>query len=115
MTNHAQSHDSDDIEFGSDHGSIKSYIVGFLLSIVITLVPFVAVSMHVLSDSAAIIAIVIAALIQLFVQLVFFLHLNTSSKALWNLMVFIFTLFVVLILVFGTIWIMYNLNYFMVN
>jgi cytochrome o ubiquinol oxidase subunit IV len=104
-----------DVEFGSDHGSIKSYIVGFILSIILTVVPFVFVAMHMSTTAGRNTAIAICALIQLFIQIVFFLHLDPRSKANWNLNVFIFTLMVVLILVFGSIWIMWSLNYYMVN
>lgn len=51
------------------------------------------------------------ALLQLFVQLVFFLHLSTKSKARWNLIAAGLTIFMVAFLVIGTIWIMKNLNY----
>lgn len=104
-----------DIEFGSDHGSVKSYIIGFIISIVLTVIPFTLVMKRMLTDKAMFVAIAVLALAQLFVQLVFFLHLSTNSKARWNLSVFIFTLVVVLILVIGSLWIMYSLNYYMVN
>jgi len=104
-----------DIEFGSDHGTVKSYIIGFIISLVLTIIPFVIVYEHLLSTKASYIAIGLFALAQLFIQLVFFLHLSFKSNARWNLSVFIFTLLVVLILVMGSLWIMINLNYFMMH
>jgi cytochrome o ubiquinol oxidase operon protein cyoD len=111
-------HDHDthlDIEFGNDHGSVKSYIHGFILSLVLTIIPFLAVAQHWFSTKASYIMIALFAVAQLFVQLVYFLHLSHKSAAKWNLNVFFFTLLVVLILVLGSIWIMVNLNYFMMH
>jgi cytochrome o ubiquinol oxidase operon protein cyoD len=55
--------------------------------------------------------IVTLALIQLFIQLVFFLHLDRGSKPRWNLGILAFAILVVVIIVFGSLWIMANLNY----
>lgn len=104
-----------DIDFGNDHGTIKSYIIGFFLSIVLTVIPFVLVLNQVLVGKQAFLAVSLLALVQLVVQIYFFLHLNTQSKARWNLIIFLFTLLVVAILVGGSLWIMYNLNYYMVH
>ena len=104
-----------DIEFGSDHGTVKSYIVGFIISLILTIIPFVMVAKHMLSNNAMYITIGLFALAQLFVQLVFFLHLSFKSSARWNLSVFLFTLIVVLILVLGSLWIMVNLDFFMMH
>lgn len=108
-------HTATDIEFGSDHGTVKSYIVGFIISLVLTIIPFYLVAEHTFSNTHLYIIIGLFALAQLFVQLVFFLHLSFKSNAKWNLSVFLFTLVVVLILVLGTLWIMVNLDYFMMH
>ena len=55
-------------------------------------------------------ALAALAVAQLMVQLVFFLHLGTESKPRWNLTVVLFALMVVVILVFGSLWIMKNIN-----
>ena len=102
-------------EYGSDHGTIKSYVVGFVLSIVITVLAFLLVAFKPVSSEIIYIVIAILAILQLYVQLVFFLHLNTRSEGRWNLLVFLFSLIVVLIIIFGSIWIMVNLNYNMVH
>lgn len=104
-----------DIEFGSDHGTVRSYIVGFMLSLLLTIIPFVLVAQHTFSNETLYIVIGLFALAQLFVQLVYFLHLSPKSHARWNLSVFIFTFIVVMILVVGTLWIMFNLDYFMMH
>ena len=108
MSTHKQAVDE---QTGNSHGTVKSYIIGFALSVIITCLAFYIVANEILAPESRIVVLVLLALIQLLVQLVFFLHLNTSSKARWNLVSFIFTLVVVLILVFGSLWIMFSLNY----
>ena len=51
------------------------------------------------------------ALVQLVVQLIFFLHLLNESKPRWNLIFFISTIGIILIVVVGSVWIMNHLNY----
>lgn len=92
-------------------GSVKSYTAGFVFSIALTLVAYVLASRQVASGWALIYTLAVLAVTQLFVQLVFFLHLGRESKPRWNLVVFCFALMVVLILVFGSLWIMKNLSY----
>jgi cytochrome o ubiquinol oxidase subunit IV len=55
--------------------------------------------------------IVALALVQLFIQLIFFLHLGRESKPRWNLSALAFAVIVVVILVFGSLWIMASLDY----
>lgn len=98
-------------------GSVKQYVAGFVLSLVITLMAYAVVQHHVdtshafPSDSAMVTILSILAVTQLMVQLVFFLHLNRESKPRWNLLVAGFAVLVVLIVVFGSLWIMGNLDY----
>lgn len=56
-------------------------------------------------------ATAILALAQFFAQLYYFLHLGRETKPRWKLLVLCFMILVVLIIVVGSIWIMYNLNY----
>lgn len=96
---------------GTEHGSIKSYILGFVLSLLFTFASYFLVDLHLLEGAGLVIAITIFALLQAVVQLVLFLHLGTESKPRWNLLVFLFMALVLAVIVFGSIWIMYNLNY----
>jgi cytochrome o ubiquinol oxidase operon protein cyoD len=59
-----------------NHLSLKSYIVGFGLSLLLTLVPYALVSFELAPRSVLVPAVVLAAILQLFVQLGFFLHLR---------------------------------------
>ena len=98
-----------DSETGASYGNHKSYIKGFILSIVITTIAFLIVGYKVFSPIGINISVILLALIQLFVQLVFFLHLSTNSKARWNLVSAVFAIIIVVIILAGTLWIMFNL------
>jgi cytochrome o ubiquinol oxidase operon protein cyoD len=101
--------------------SLKAYIAGFLLSIVTIFVPFALVNQHVRSGHNAlphrtlITIILIAAAIQFFGQLFFFLHLGRERGPRWKLLAFLLMLGVMLIVVLGSLWIMHNLDYNMMN
>lgn len=101
----------------ASHGTMLSYSVGFALSLLLTGTAFFLVEMHfwshhvLYSHQFLYIAIIVLALSQLLAQLVFFLHLGTKSMPRWNAIVLSFALFIVLVIVGGSLWIMYNLNY----
>lgn len=92
-------------------GSHISYMVGFGLSILLTMIAFELVTKHVLHGAGLVTILIGLALIQFWVQLFFFLHLGKETKPRWKLLVLVFMVLVVLILVGGSIWIMNNLNY----
>jgi cytochrome o ubiquinol oxidase subunit IV len=95
---------------GASHGSIKTYMWGFLLSIILTLIPFILVMQGEASHDVILIGILLAAVVQILVHLVCFLHMNTSSDGSWNIIAFIFTIFVVFVVIGGSVWVMINLN-----
>ncbi len=104
------------------HGTVRSYLTGFILSISLTLLVFFLVNLHISSGHITIShelltgAIIVLALAQLVVQLIFFLYLaGRGSSARWNLVVFLSTASIVLIIVIGSIWIMNHLNYNMMS
>jgi len=92
---------------GAVHGSRKSYAIGFLLAIALTLVPFGLVMSHASVGTPLIIAVF--ALAQIGVHVVYFLHVNRSAEQRWNLTALIFTAIVVCIILGGSLWIMHNL------
>ena len=89
----------------------KSYITGFVLSVILTLSAYFAVVNHMFSSTALGIAIVALAFVQFIVQLVFFLHFGKGEDGSWNLLIFFSTVGIIFILVVGSIWIMNHLNY----
>ena len=96
---------------GAAHGSVKEYVVGLLLSIVLTVVPFGIIMLDIMSGTPAVVVILVCAVAQLMVQLVFFLHMNTSSEQLWNTTSAMFIVVLVAIVIVGSIWIMAHLNH----
>ena len=96
---------------GAGRGSFKSYAVGFALSIVLTAIAFGLVMSDAVSGRIASPGIVMAAVAQMLVHMHYFLHLDTSSAARWNLLALLFTLLIIIIFVGGSLWIMANLNY----
>jgi cytochrome o ubiquinol oxidase subunit IV len=94
-------------------GTYATYIAGFVLSVVLTVMAYTIVVERTLDSNLLVGAIIALAVAQFLVQVVFFLHLGRESKPRWNLMVFGFMLLVLFILVLGTLWIMENLDYHM--
>ena len=94
----------------ADHGSTKSYITGFILSVVLTVIAFGLVMAHTVPTEIAIPAIAALAMVQVFVHLGYFLHMNTGPAGRWNLTSFAFAVLVAVILIGGTAWIMYNIS-----
>ncbi|HTR17112.1 MAG TPA: cytochrome o ubiquinol oxidase subunit IV [Acetobacteraceae bacterium] len=95
---------------GESHGSVASYRKGFYLSVGLTVLAFVITLSHGLSPEGTIRAIAALAAVQIFVHLVYFLHLNSSSEQRWNVTAFAFTVLSVVILIVGTMWIMANVG-----
>ena len=96
---------------GASRGSLKSYLTGFVLSLILTAIPFAMVMSGAWSSSAALAGIFSAGIVQILVHLYYFLHLDTSSAARWNVLAMIFTVLIMLLFVGGTLWIMSSLNY----
>lgn len=90
---------------------LRSYILGFTLSLTLTVTAYLLVSLGRVATNPALLLIAALALVQFVVQLVYFLHITPESKPRWKLLVFGFMLLVVTILVLGSLWIMYNLDY----
>ncbi len=111
--NHAH-HDGHGVG-GESHGSVKSYLVGFLLAAVLTIIPFWAVMKGGLPTFTTGVIIIVAAILQIFVHLIFFLHLDRSSEQRWNVSAAAFTVVVIGIIVAGTLWVMYNMNVHMMH
>lgn len=96
-------------------GSEKTYIIGYISALVLTLAAYLLVVKDVLNGWALTAALVALALVQVLVQLFFFLHLEREARPRWKLVVFLFMLLVLGILVFGSLWIMNNLDYNMME
>ncbi len=94
-----------------EHGTLRSYVIGFLLSLVCTLIPYHMVVNGSLKGSVLLATILGFAIIQMVIQITFFLHLGRGPKPKWNLLFFISTVGIILIVVSGSIVIINNLHY----
>lgn len=95
---------------GASHGSVKSYLIGFVLSVILTAIPFWMVMTGAAAPATLVVAISLFAVVQIVVHLVYFLHMNTKSEGGWNFVALVFTGLIIAIVVVGSLWIMYNLN-----
>lgn len=103
----ANSHGHD--PHSGSHGSLKSYVIGFVLSIVLTIIPLFVILNHMFSENVRIFIILLMAVLQFAVQLAFFMHLKEGENARWNIMALVLGLIILLTIVAGSIWIMtYN-------
>lgn len=98
-------------EHGASHGSVKSYMIGFILSIILTAIPFWMVMDGSASHGTILGVVLVCAVIQVLVHLVYFLHLDSKSEGGWNMVAIVFSAIIILIAVVGSLWIMWNLNY----
>ncbi|MCC2975888.1 cytochrome o ubiquinol oxidase subunit IV [Sphingomonas sp. PL-96] len=96
---------------GEAHGSRRDYVIGFLLSVVLTAIPFALVMTDAFSDPRVTAGIVTAmAMVQIVVHMIYFLHMSSKSESGWTLMALIFTIIIVVIVVAGSLWVMYHMN-----
>jgi cytochrome o ubiquinol oxidase subunit IV len=114
-TTHSSDHSAGHSDHGhSDqgaHGSRKTYLIGFWLSVLLTAIPFYLVMSGVVENKATTGVLLVAmAAVQIVVHMVCFLHMNGKSENGWTMMSLIFTIIVVGIVLSGSLWVMYHLN-----
>ena len=87
------------------------YAFGFLSALLLSVGSYLIVVNGGLDSNTTMAAILTLAIVQLVVQLVFFLHLDIRGRSAGRTVVFVFTVIMMLIVVVGSIWIMRNLDY----
>ncbi|KAF1046894.1 MAG: Cytochrome bo(3) ubiquinol oxidase subunit 4 [Herbaspirillum frisingense] len=94
------------------HGSMKDYVTGFVLAVILTAIPFWLVMSKTVEDSARLGIILLAfAAVQIVVHIKYFLHMNGKSEGGWNMLSMIFTIVIVGITLSGSLWVMYHMNH----
>jgi cytochrome o ubiquinol oxidase operon protein cyoD len=94
-----------------NHGSLKSYTIGFILSVILTAIPFWLVMGNVFASPATTAFTVLGfAAVQIVVHMVYFLHMNAKVEGGWSMLAMMFTLILVVIVLSGSIWVMYHMN-----
>jgi cytochrome o ubiquinol oxidase operon protein cyoD len=110
---HGNGHENDHghHDDGAPHGSRQGYVIGFLLSVVLTAIPFWLVMGDVLASPQLTAGIIMVfAAVQVVVHMIFFLHMNAKSESGWTMMALIFTTIIVVIVIAGSLWVMYHMN-----
>lgn len=108
MVGHGTGHGHD---ASPSHATLRGYLTGFLLSVVLTAIPFWLVMTGAIDSKQATAVIIMAfAAVQIVVHMIFFLHMDARSEGGWSLMALIFTLILVFIALTGSLWVMYHLN-----
>jgi cytochrome o ubiquinol oxidase subunit IV len=101
------------IDSGASHGSLRSYMTGFVLAIVLTLIPFALVMFAKMPHEYILYGIFAAAVVQILVHLHYFLHLDRSSEQSWNVAAIVLTALAIVVVVGGSLWVMIELHYYM--
>ena len=102
---HAHAHDDEEA-----HGSRQGYTVGFLLSVVLTAIPFWLVMANPMGAQATALIVMALAVVQIVVHMIFFLHMNRRAEGGWSIMALLFTVVIVVIALSGSLWVMYHMN-----
>ncbi|MDR7048757.1 cytochrome o ubiquinol oxidase operon protein cyoD [Duganella sp. 3397] len=100
-------HEQDD----GNHGTMKEYAIGFVLSVILTAIPFWLVMAKVFDKSSTTAFVILGfAAVQVVVHMVYFLHMNGKNEGGWTLLSTLFTLILLIIVLAGSIWVMYHMN-----
>ncbi|WP_338726279.1 cytochrome o ubiquinol oxidase subunit IV [Shewanella baltica] len=99
------SHGTDDLA-----ASIKSYLMGFVLSVVLTAIPFWAVMAHHFEKTTTLSLVLVMAIVQIVVHLKYFLHLDFSKEGKVNTFSFLFTALIIVMVVGLSVWIILEAN-----
>ncbi|HSI57748.1 MAG TPA: cytochrome o ubiquinol oxidase subunit IV [Ideonella sp.] len=102
-------HDHDD---GASHSTFKGYMTGFVLSVILTAIPFWLVMGNVFAKPSTTAFVILGfAAVQIVVHMIYFLHMNSKSEGGWSMLALIFTVVIVVITLSGSLWVMYHLNH----
>ena len=91
--------------------AVYGYLLGFALATLLTAVSFYIARSTLVWEPSIPIALSVLAIAQMGIHLVFFIHITAGSDSVNNLMALAFGLLIVMLLVFGSLWIMLHLNH----
>lgn len=86
--------------------STKAYLTGFILSLILTIIPLILVLNHMLGKTILTISIFLAAFLQFVIQLFYFMHIRDGEGPRYNAAALVLGIIFVLTIVIGAIWIM---------
>jgi cytochrome o ubiquinol oxidase subunit IV len=94
---------------------IRGYLIGLGLATLITIVAFFVSRTSLVWQPSIPIALMVLAIAQMGVHLVFFLHITTGPESFNNVLALAFGVLIVFLLIVGSLWIMTHLNHNMVS
>ena len=107
----AHHHDDHDHQDAGPHSTLSGYLVGFVLSVILTAIPFWLVMGKVIADKGTMALVLgVFAVAQILVHMVFFLHMNGKIEGGWTLLSTLFTVIFVAVGIAGTLWVMFHMN-----
>jgi cytochrome o ubiquinol oxidase subunit IV len=95
----------------TEHSTLEAYIVGFVLSLIFTFIPYYLVVSKTVTGTTLLLTILGFGLLQMLVQVFFFLHLGRGPKPFYNVVFFGATVGAILVVVGGSVVIIDNLHY----
>jgi cytochrome o ubiquinol oxidase operon protein cyoD len=90
---------------------IEGYLIGLGLATLLTVVSFFVAKSNLFWQPSIPIALVVLAIAQIAVHLIFFIHITTAPDNTNNILALAFGVLIVTLVVAGSLWIMYNLNH----
>jgi cytochrome o ubiquinol oxidase operon protein cyoD len=110
----ADLHHEPDVAPGDEHGSVRvrvlGYLIGLGLAILLTATSFFIAGTDLVWQPSIPVALIVLAIAQMGVHLVFFLHITTGADNTNNVLALAFGLLIVFLVIAGSLWIMANLN-----
>ncbi len=109
---HHHDHNADHVDGEQDfHVSVKGYVTGFILSVILTAIPFWLVMAKVLPSPKMTGFVILGfAAVQMVVHMVYFLHMNAKVEGGWSMLALLFTVALVVIMLAGSVWVMHHMN-----
>lgn len=109
-------HGVNESDYGTGQKKLGMYLVGFISCSILTLFSFWSVMSQRFSKLEVLAIIFSLAGIQFLVQVIFFLRMTTQTQqGRTNIMTFLFTGVILTSIICGSLWIMWNLNYYMMH
>jgi cytochrome o ubiquinol oxidase operon protein cyoD len=99
------------VEAGGVGQAVLGYLVGLGLALLLTATSFFVAGTDLVWTPSIPVALVVLAIAQMGVHLVFFLHITTGPDNTNNVMALAFGVLIVVLLIVGSLWIMANLNH----
>lgn len=89
----------------------RQYYIGFIGAAILTILAYASVTLEWFSPVVTAAFVLVLAVLQFLVQVYYFLHLRGERKPRWRNWTFVYSLIMMLVVVCGSLWVMYNLNY----